>query len=92
MYQFQSPSSFIEAGSSTPRTIVASIRIAVASPTPNCLNSSIERVAKIENTATITTAALVTTPAVDLMPSATASSVLAPPSYSSRMRLRMNTW
>ena len=63
-YQFHSPSSFIVAGRSTARTIVASIRIAVASPTPNCLNISIESVAKIENTATITTAALVTTPAV----------------------------
>jgi hypothetical protein len=32
-YQFHSPS-FIVAGSSTPRTIVASIRIAAARPTP----------------------------------------------------------
>src|SRR6266566_6917803 len=45
-YQFRSPSSFIVAGSSTPRTSVASIKIAAASPTPNCLNISIDNVAK----------------------------------------------
>ena len=66
------------AGSSTPRTIVASIRTATARPMPSCLKSSSESVAKIEKTPTITIAALVTTPAVDLMPSATASSVLMP--------------
>src|SRR5207244_1462206 len=37
-YQFQSPpSSFIAAGSSTPRISVASINTATASPTPSCL-------------------------------------------------------
>ena len=45
-YQFQSPSSFIVAGRSTARTIVASSRIAAASPTPNCLKNSIESVAE----------------------------------------------
>lgn len=34
-YQFQSPSSFIVAGSSTARMMVASIRMAAASPTPS---------------------------------------------------------
>ena len=80
------------AGSSTARTIVASIRIATARPTPICLNSSSDSVAKIANTATITTAALVTTPAVLLIPCATASSVRMPRSTASRIRLRMNTW
>ena len=47
---------------------MASIRIAVASPTPNCLNISIESVAKTAKTPTMTIAALVTTPAVELMP------------------------
>ena len=42
--------------------IVASIRIAAASPTPISLKSRKERVAKIAKTATITAAALVTTP------------------------------
>jgi len=60
------------AGSRTARTIVASMRIAAARPTPGCLNSIAPSVAKIANTAIITAAALVTTPAVDLMPSATA--------------------
>ena len=48
--------------------IVASIRIAAARPTPICLNSIADRLAKIANTATITAAALVTTPAVLLIP------------------------
>src|ERR687893_14409 len=59
-YQLASPRSFIVAGSSIARTIVASIRIATARPTPICLKSSELRVAKIAKTATITTAALVT--------------------------------
>ena len=80
------------AGSRTARTSVASIRIATASPTPICLNSSIDSVAKIENTATMTAAALVTTPAVLLIPCATAWSDRMPPSTASRIRLRMNTW
>jgi hypothetical protein len=77
-YQFASPSSFIVAGRSTARTMVASIRIAAASPTPNCLKISIESVAKTEKTQTITIAALVTTPAVVLIPCVTACSVLMP--------------
>src|SRR5689334_21791386 len=67
-YQFQSPSSFIDAGSSTARTIVASIRTAVARPTPNCFRNMNCSVPKIEKTPNITSAALVTTPAVDLIP------------------------
>ena len=77
-YQFQSPSSFIVDGSSTARTIVASIRTAVASPTPICFKKRIESVAKIANTLTITMAALVTTPAVVLIPCPIASSVVGP--------------
>ena len=60
-YQFQSPSSFIAAGSRTARTIVASMRTAAARPTPICFMSMNVSVPKIENTATMTTAALVTT-------------------------------
>src|SRR5205823_8222635 len=91
-YQFRSPSSFMVAGSRTPRTIVASIRIAAASPTPNCLKNSIDRVANTANTQTITVAALVTTPAVDLMPSEIASPIVAPWRNRSRIPLTMNTW
>src|SRR5919204_177922 len=86
-YQFRSPSSFIVAGSSTPRTIVASIRIAAAKPTPNCLNIKSESAPKTENTPNITTAALVTTPAVDLIPTEIASSMPAPRWNASRIRL-----
>jgi hypothetical protein len=87
-----SPSSFIAAGSSTARTMVASISTAVARPTPNCFSITTDSVAKIEKTKTITIAALVTTPAVVLIPNATASSVFMPRSYASLIRLRMNTW
>src|SRR5256714_1181562 len=79
-HQLRSPSSVIVAGSSTPRMIVASIRMATARPTPICLSSSELSVAKIPNTPTITTAALVTVPAVLLIALLTASAVLAPPS------------
>ena len=58
--------------------MVASIRIATASPTPNCLKIIIPSVANTENTATMTIAALVTAPAVCLMPCEIASSVVAP--------------
>ena len=75
---------------STPRTIVASIGTAAASPTPICLNSSIEEGGEIENTATITIAAEVTGPAVRRRPASIASEVLSPWSCASRIRLRMN--
>src|SRR5262249_5725961 len=74
-YQFQRPSSFIDAGSSTARTIVASSSTATARPTPICLMSSVDSVAKMENTATITNAALVTVPAVVRIPCSTGLSV-----------------
>jgi hypothetical protein len=50
MYQVQSPNSFIVDGNSAARTIVASIRTAIARPTPSCLNAISLRVAKMENT------------------------------------------
>ena len=77
-YQLRSPSSIIDAGRSTALTIVASIRIAAASPMPSCCSRMIEPVAKTAKTNTMTIAALVTTPAVVLMPCATASSVDSP--------------
>ena len=72
--------------------MVASIRIAAASPTPNCLKNGIESAPNTANTQTITIAALVTTPAVLLIPWATASSIVSPRSKASRMRLTMKTW
>ena len=77
-YQFQSPSSFIAAGSITPRMIVASIRTATARPSPSSLKSRKLSVTKTRKTPTITAAALVTVPAVVAMPCCTASSVLMP--------------
>src|SRR3954451_3692423 len=91
-YQFHLPRSFIVAGSSTARTIVASIRIATDRPTPISLKSTELSVAKTANTATMTIAALVTVTAVARMPCDTASSVRIPRSTASRIRLRMNTW
>ena len=66
------------AGSRTALTIVASIRIAAASPTPIILNRMNDSAAKTEKTQTITSAALVTTPAVDLIPWEIARSVVMP--------------
>ena len=72
--------------------IVASIRIAAASPTPNCLKIIACSAPKMQKTPTITIAALDTTPAVVLIPWAMASSVPMPLSCPSRIRLRMKTW
>src|SRR3954465_6014320 len=91
-YQFQSPSSFIVAGRSTPRMIVASMKMATARPTPICLVSMPLWRANSPKTATMMIAALVMVPAVVLMPWATASAELIPPFQASRTRLRMNTW
>src|SRR5690242_11227120 len=86
-HQFHSPRSFMDAGSRTALTMVASIRIAEARPTPACLTSNWLRVPKIANTPTMTSAALVTTPAVRVTPYVTASSVVMPASTASRIRL-----
>jgi hypothetical protein len=91
-HQFQSPRSFMLAGSRTPRMSVASSRTANARPTPICLNIIQDSDPKIANTQTITSAALVTTPAVFLIAWDTASSVFMPRSKASRTRDRMNTW
>jgi hypothetical protein len=72
--------------------MVASIRIAAARPTPNCLKNSSDSVAKTAKTQTITIAALVTTFAVVRIPSEIASSIVAPRRNRSRIRLTMNTW
>ena len=60
--------------------IVASMKMAKARPTPICLVSSELCMANSPNTATMMIAALVTVPAVLLMPCATASAELMPPS------------
>src|SRR4029077_7153327 len=70
-YQLCSTSSASEAGTSTPRTMVASISTAEARPTPIIFSSMMDSVAKMENTATMITAALVTTPEQLAMPPTT---------------------
>ena len=55
--------SAMTAGRSSPRTIVASRKIATARPTPSCFIDVTDSVANVEKTATITIAALVITPA-----------------------------
>ena len=65
-YQFQSPRSFMPAGSRIERITVASMRTATPSPRPNCFMPMSRMKAKMENTATMIAAALVITPAVAL--------------------------
>jgi alpha-1,2-mannosyltransferase len=60
--QARSPSRAGAAGSSIPRTIVASMRTAAAVPTPRVFRPTSGIVTKIEKTATMIRAALVTTP------------------------------
>src|SRR6516165_1347868 len=91
-YQLRSPRRDIDAGISTPRTTVASMRTAAARATPNILNSITDSVAKMENTATMITAALVTTPALPAIPPVIDSRVVHPRIRSSLIRDRMNTW
>ena len=56
-HQFQRPSSFIVAGTSSVRTIVASTTTARASPRPSCFMATISPAAKPANTMTISSAA-----------------------------------
>ena len=58
-YQFQSPSSFISAGTMIARTIVASSRIAAERPMPNSCKPTNEPVVKPENAAIMINAAAV---------------------------------
>jgi len=69
------PSSFIVAGSSTARTIVASIRTAIARLKPICCIMIRLSVANSPKTATMTSAALVMMRADCVSPSATARSL-----------------
>src|SRR5215213_7724515 len=74
-YQFQRPSSCIAAGTSTERTIVASISNATATPNPICWNITRSPCAKPRKTATMISAAPVMMCAVELIPHTTASLV-----------------
>jgi hypothetical protein len=67
------------AGRSTPRTMVASMRMATGSPAPIILYSMAVRTAKTLKAAVMMTAALVTTPALPAMPPMIASRTSARP-------------
>ena len=91
IHQLRSPSSCITAGTSTIRTIVASIRIAAAMPMPISFRNTSGLSAKAPNTATMISAAAVITRAVRASPSVTACEVDRPDRNSSRTRLSRNT-
>ena len=81
----------MNAGTSSSRTIVASISTARASMKPICLISRIRVNMKDAKTTTMMLAAAVMTRAVWVMPSRTARRLSAVRSHSSRMRESMNT-
>ena len=81
----------MSAGTSSARTIVASTATATAVPTPSCLMNTICDVAKAPSATTSSSAAAVTIRPVRWMPSATASSFVAPASRASLMRVSRNT-
>ncbi len=76
-YQFASPRSRIDDGTSNVRTIVASRKTATASPNPICWNGASRTGANPPNTVTMISAAPVMIPAVVRRPYAT-DSVLSP--------------
>ena len=80
------PSSCITAGTSTIRTMVASRKIADASPIPNSFRNTSGAARKARKTTTMIAAAAVITRAVLASPSATARRVFPSFRYSSRMR------
>src|SRR3954447_3749627 len=80
------------AGRSTRRTIVASIRTAVARPTPNCFRITKSETAKAVKTAIMIAAAPVTTLAVLDIPNSIALSFDCVRTYSSRIRVSRKTW
>ena len=75
-HQFQRPSTAIRLGTRSARTIVASMRIATARPSPNCCSPTIRPATKPENAATMITAAAVTIRPVRSSPCATARVVV----------------
>ena len=90
-HQFQRPSSSISAGTSSARTIVASMITATAVPIPSSLMKTICEVANAPMATQNSTAAAVTILPVRCSPSATASRSEAPRSRASLMRDSRNT-
>ena len=80
------------AGTSSTRTIVASMNTATARPNPICCSGPRRPDANPVNTHTMMSAAPVMMPAVVRRPYATASVLSCVLSYSSRIRDSRNTW
>lgn len=84
-HQLAAPSSSMTAGTSTIRTMVASIRTAAARPSPICLTETFAPSMTDRNTTTMIAAAAVMTRAVLARPVLTAPVVSAVRTYSSRI-------
>ena len=80
------------AGTSTVRTIVASMRSATATPKPICWNITRSPAAKPPKTAMMISAAPVISRAVEPTPNATEPAVSPVCEYRSLIRLSRNTW
>ena len=91
IHQLASPSSFIVAGTSTIRTMVASTKMAVARPRPNILIAGSSPSTKPRKTEIMISAAEVITRAVLAMPRTTEASLSPVAAYSSRTRESRNT-
>lgn len=90
-HQLASPSSSIVAGTSTMRTMVASMKTAMARPSPKVLMIGSSPSTKDRKIVTMMAAAAVITRAVAARPSATAVALSPERSYSSRTRDSRNT-
>ena len=85
-HQLARPISAIVAGTRTIRTTVASIAIAVASPSPIIFTNGDGSVTKLRKTTTMISAPEVMTRPVDASPRATDSALSPVALYASRMR------
>ena len=86
IHQLRSPSSSIVAGTSSIRTMVASISTAMERPRPNSLTTRSDSPMKLPKTTTMIAAAAVITRAVEANPSATEARLSPVRSHSSRTR------
>ena len=91
MYQAFSPRSVRKAGTSVIRMSSASVRIAIASSSPNSFEMRSGVRMKAEKTVPMISAAATTTRPIAAMPCSTASRVGKPWTCSSRMRLIRKT-
>ena len=90
-HQLKSPARRMKAGTRAPRTRVASMAMATASPTPKSLMNDTPEVAKAKKTAARSRAAAVTMRPLRSRPRATDETLSWVRSYSSLIRLRRKT-